>query len=135
MSHAMLLTCLAVSTDHRAAFCACMSIRKEKKNWRSRIPKFWYLPSDAPVSHDGIWLDPGPATCGIKYNEAILQELSSVGAANVSSGGLAVIDSFSATVAGCAGKHGRTAGIATDSSLKAVISELERQRRICPYVC
>ena len=53
---------------------------------------------------------------------------------NVLSGGLVDIDSFSATIAGCARKHGRTAGIPTDSSLKAVISELERQRRICPDV-
>ena len=31
---------LPVSTDCRAVFCASMSIRKEKKNWRSRILKF-----------------------------------------------------------------------------------------------
>ena len=106
---------LPVSTDHRAVFCACVSIRKEKKNWRSRIPKFWYLPSDDPVSHDGIRLDPGPVASGIKYNEATLQELSAAGAANVPSGGLVDIDSFSATIAACARKHGCTAGIPIDS--------------------
>ena len=64
----------------------------------------------------------------------ISQELKAVGEANASSGGLVDIDSLSASIAGCARKHGRTAGIPSDLFVKAAISERERQARICPDV-